>query len=409
MKILLINRLHHVNGGADRVYLNTGELLERNKIEVIYFSSKNIKNQDNKFKDFFVEPIQTRNTTKFNKLIVSKSYLYNSETIVKLEKLIKIFQPDLAHVHLFYGSLSSSLLSVLKKNKIPIVLTIHDYRLLCPTNAMIDKTGNICEKCKGSKFYNCLLKRCSEGNVFQSSILMLEAYLRNFIFDPIDMVDHFIFVSKFSLSKHIEFDERFRFKSTQLYNFSKTVSKVDFKRGDYFLFYGRLSIEKGILTLIEAIKGNNKKLIIAGDGPLKEEIVRYSYESENIFYVGFKENLDLQTLIKGCSFVIVPSEWYENNPMTIIESFLMGKPVIGANIGGITELLDFNRGFLFESSSVSSLLEAINSATNIDDNKYKIISENSRNFALNKFNESIHFSELKKIYAKVLVNAQNNI
>jgi glycosyltransferase involved in cell wall biosynthesis len=404
MKILLINRLHYIGGGADRVYLNTGELLKNNNIDVAYFSTKDEKNEKSEFENFFITPVKTRNTSFFNKLNTSIKYLYNSETILKLENLIKVFKPNVAHIHLFYGGLTSSLLSVLRKHKIPIVLTIHDYRLLCPANAMIDNSSNICEKCKGGRFYNCFLKTCSEGNLVQSSILMLEAYLRTYIFDPLDLVDHFIFVSNFSLSKHIEFDRRFQLKSSHLYNFSKSISNVEFTRGKYFLFYGRLSREKGILTLIQAIIQTNYKLIIAGDGPLKEEIIKFTNETGNIKFVGFKDNVELQSLIMGSSFVVVPSEWYENNPMTIIESFLLGKPVIGADIGGITELVNSSRGFLFQHSSIASLLMAINLASNMDDGNYNLISRNSYYFANKNFNELDHFNRLKSIYNK-LINA----
>jgi glycosyltransferase involved in cell wall biosynthesis len=147
MRILLINRKHFIDGGADRVYLNTGKLLEDNGHNVAYFSTVNDKNLYTDYNKYFIDNIKPRQGTLLSKIQTVKKYLYNDEVFVKLKKLIKDFKPDVAHIHLFYGALSSSILYTLKDNRIPIVITIHDYRLLCPVNSMLDKQGHICEKC----------------------------------------------------------------------------------------------------------------------------------------------------------------------------------------------------------------------------------------------------------------------
>lgn len=403
MRILLINKNHFIEGGADRVYLNTGKLLEENGHDVAYFSTSNEQNFNSDYADYFVQENKPRNGSFLTKVKGVTKYLYNQEAQDNLQRLIQDFQPEVAHIHLFYGVLSASVLKTLKAYRIPIVITIHDYRLLCPVNAMLDKEGRICESCKNDKFYNCISKRCSEGNIFQSTVVTAEAYMRKFIYDPVTYINHFIFVSKFSRNKHISFDNRYKNKSSHLYNFSNSDANSNSigTRGDYLFYYGRLSKEKGILNLINAVKKTNSKLIIAGTGPQKEFVLKEISGIPNIEYVGFKSGTALNDLIVKSSFVVVPSEWYENNPMTIVESFLLGKPVIGANIGGIPELVTPKTGFIFESADEVSLGIAIESAEKLSKENYDIISYNCLNFANENFSAQKHLNELMELYNTV--------
>jgi glycosyltransferase involved in cell wall biosynthesis len=403
MKILLINRNHFIGGGADRVYLNTGKLLEENGHSVAFFSTINENNIFSNEKEYFVKNINTRNISLCYKVRSVKKYLYNDEASNNLTLLLEDFKPDVAHIHLFYGVLSASVLKTLSDLNIPIVSTIHDYRLLCPTNAMVDNNGRICEKCKNDNFYNCILKRCSEGNIFQSSVVATEAYLRKLFFDPLVLVNHFIFVSEFSKNKHISFDERYIKKSTHLYNFSST-QETELKKikGDYLFYFGRLSKEKGILNLINASKKTNSNLKIAGDGPQRNQIIESIRGFANIEYVGFQTGLNLRNFIMKSSFVVVPSEWYENNPMTVVESFSNGKPVIGSNIGGIPELVDQKTGFIFEPGNLDSLISSIKLSERLTQEQYSAISENCEYSAIKHFSKQVHLKSLLNIYQKVL-------
>jgi glycosyltransferase involved in cell wall biosynthesis len=402
MKVLLINKNHFIVGGADSVYLNTGQLLISKKIDVVYFSTKNNKNIFYNKEHYFAEEVITRKTTIFKKFFNFFKYLYNFDNIKKLSNLVIIEKPDIAHLHLFYGTLSPSILKVLKKYKIPTVITLHDYRLLCPSNAMLDINNNICEKCASSSNYNCLLLKCSDNNYIQSLILTIEAYIRKYFLIHFNYITHYIFVSKFSLNKHVFYDSRYISNSSQLYNFYESKLNPNFIKGDYFFYYGRLSNEKGLLTLIECFKISNKKLIIVGSGPLSDFINNVTKQWLNIKYLGFKFGTELENLILKSSFVIVPSEWYENNPMTIIESFSLGKPVIGSNIGGIIELLNPVNGLLFEAKNILDLNLKIDIADSLLENDYAIMSKKCYEFSKKNFNKDTHFSNLIEIYNKVL-------
>lgn len=406
MKVLNINNNHHIRGGADRVYFNTFKLLEKYGIEVIHFSSIHPLNDESEFSDYFVRNIDFRKSSLTQKVIGTKDYIYNHRASKSLEYLISKHSPDIAHLHLFYGGLSGSILKVLKENHIPTVMSIHDYRLLCPANAFLDSKNVICEKCINKSYYQCTLNRCLDGNLFYSAILSLEAYSRKYMINPLNYIDHFIFVSKFSQWKHIQFDDRYENKSSHLYNFNpEEYSPSNSIKGKYFLYFGRLSKEKGIGTLIAAAIKSNIELKIVGSGPLQSDVEAYSKKHPKIEYLGHKDSKELHTVLGNASFIIVPSEWYENNPMTIIEAYSHNKPVIGANIGGIPEILVENQtGYLFESRNVEDLTTKILIAQNISDEGYKQLSKNAGEFSRNNFSAEVHYRKLLDIYKKLINN-----
>jgi len=402
IKVLLINRIHYVAGGADRVYLNTGNLLNENKHKVAYFSTLDSQNIKSEYSNFFIKNNHPKKKSFLKKTSSILTYLYNFEASRNLSKLINEFKPDIAHLHLFYGIQTSSILKTLKKHKVPIVITLHDYKLICPTNLNLDRHGNICEKCVSSKFYNCSLKLCSNGKLFESLILTIEAYLRKFVIDPLLLVDRFIFVSQFCLNKHTAYDTRYVNNSSHLYNFTEFTPTKTTQKGEYILYYGRLSREKGIKTLINAAIKTNTKLQIVGDGPLKKEILEAINEAELITYLGFISGTELTELIEKSSFVAVPSEWYENNPMTVVESFSLGKPVIGSKIGGIPELVNKNTGLIFEAGNTVELSDRLMEIKQMSLGEYRNMSNNCREFAKLHFSKQQHYKQLVDIYKSVI-------
>ena len=404
MRILQINNYHYIKGGADRVYFNSIKLLEDNGHLVSNFSSLHSANFQTDYSRYFIPLNDKRQINLLDKFKSVKSYINNSTAYKNLEILIKENKPDIAHLHLYYGGLSSSILKVLKNYNIPIVQTVHDYRLLCPATAFLDNKNQICEKCKNRFFLQCTMNRCLERNFFYSSILTLEAYTRKFLIDPLDYVDHFIFVSNFSKQKHIEYNKRFSDKSSMLYNFTFIPERSSIsKNRNYFLFFGRISKEKGLFTLLEAIKNTNINLKIAGSGPLQKDVENYLLNLKNVEFLGHKSGNELEQLINSASFILVPSEWYENNPMTIIEAFAHGRPVIGSDIGGIPEIVINNKtGFIFKSRSSDNLTRILNSAGSLRNPDYSNMAIAARSFAEDNFSPQSHYSNLIQIYSKML-------
>lgn len=414
MRILQINQCHYPRGGADIVYLNTIDLLRSHGHEVACFSTVNPENEKTEYEKYFVASPDLRNISVIKKIKSISPYLYNNQTKNNLALLIEHFQPEIAHVHLFYASLSVSVLETLNKYNIPIIHTVHDYRMLCPVNTMMDCHKIVCEKCATGSPLNCIMKKCSDGNIVQSAVVALEAYYWRKVKSPISFIDHFHFVSNFCQNKYQETLPDIKKKSSVQYNFSdvKVVNDKD-NETKYYMFYGRLSSQKGVLTLIEAWKElpANTILKIVGTGQQFESVNEYIKNNSlnNVELLGYKSGNELISLIQNAYFVIVPSEWYENNPMTIIESYHLGVPVIGANIGGIPEIIDEGKtGFIFQPKNQSDLRDTILKADKIETKRYQEMSDNCLAFAKNHLSSECNYSYLIEVFSKV-INDKINI
>lgn len=402
MKILQINKYFYRKGGAETVFFNTIKLLEKKGHTVIPFSIANRKNEPTIYSKYFVNYPELSESSTFDKIKNTNSFFFNKEAAKKLEKLILTEKPDIAHIHLMFNSLSVSILPVLKKYNIPTVMSVHDYRLVCPAYTFTDGDGKFCELCKDEKFYHCILKRCSKKNFINSLMLSLDSYFRSLFYRPTDYINKFIFVSQFSMNKHIQINPIFKERGTYLYNFTPAIPETTKTKGKYLLFFGRLSEEKGIRTLIQTFKkASELHLKIAGTGPMLDILNKEC--PPNVELLGFVKGLELETLIREASFVIVPSECYENNPMTIIESYTIGTPIIGSDLGGIPELIITGKtGFKFKPKSVDSLYDTIQEAINISDEEYLDMVNNCRVFAQSNFSEEQHYSKLMEIYNSCL-------
>jgi len=407
MRILLLNNQHYRKGGAHVVYFNTAELLKKHGHEVFFFSLKDENSLPYKYSSYFPNSVDFRKLNLVSKIKSARLFLYKEEVYNKLNEFIRKINPDIAHLHLFMGGLTNSAVKALKDNGVPIVHTVHDYRLICPAYTFLDKNNNICEKCRDGFFLRCAYRKCSlEINYMHSTILSLDAYYRKYIANPITLIDSFIFVSDFAKEIHLSFNKGFKGKSYRIYNFNINNNKIiNYNKGDYFFYYGRLSREKGIRLLIEIAKELNLKLKIAGTGPLLDELLNNT--NNNIEVLGFKKGEELWDLVRNSSFVVVPSEWYENNPLTIIESFSLGKPVIGSKIGGITELLQNERGILFKAKSKDSLKKALLKASTISQDDYLKYAKNAHDFSLKEFSDNSHYNALIKVYNSTIDNKKN--
>jgi glycosyltransferase involved in cell wall biosynthesis len=404
MKIIQINNFHYRKGGSEAVYFNTAELLKKNGHEVIFFSSNHDENLPCEQSKYFVSDINA--IPRWKGL---QNYFYNREAKDKLEKLIKAEKPDLAHAHLFWGNISPSIFSVLRKHGIPLIHTAHDYRMVCPAYTFTDTSGNVCETCRGKHFFWCAVKRCSKGNPLESLIMAAEMYYRNAFFSPVKNLDGVIYVSNFAKQKHLQYKTGFsRVPDLVLYNFAAKSNRISLAQNKrkHFLYFGRLSREKGLNTLIEAFRQMpDLPLIVAGTGPEEKNLLDYVRinKIKNIEFVGFKTGDLLKQLVSEASFVIVPSECYENNPMTVIEAYSMGVPVIGANIGGIPEILpDGKTGFVFAPKDVLDLKNVVKRANELYALEYKAMSNNALQFAEDNLDERLYYKKLIDYYEKII-------
>ncbi len=402
MKILLINSKHYRRGGADVVYLNTGQLLEKFGNKVIYFSQKSKNNYLNSYEDYFIDEIDYFNGSFFKKITKIFRFFYSFEAKRKITNLILSEKPDIAHIHLYRNALTPVILGVLRKYNIPIVITLHDYNLLCPHYLFLNGKNQICEKCLNGRYINCIIYKCNRNNLIFSIITYFEYKYHKLFYSFNKYYDKIITVSYFAFNKHINTFIN-KTKLIHLYNFIPNLDDITptFEKGSYFLFFGRLTKEKGIITLINSwlLKDRKSSLFIVGGGELEYKIKNLIKNTNNISFLGFKEGTELETLIKNSCFSIIPSEWYENNPLSVLESYSHGKPVIGSIIGGIPELIVHGKtGYLFEMKNEQSLSEIIEEAEMMNKEEYVILSKNARKFAEKYFHPQKHYDELIKIY-----------
>ena len=414
MKVLLIDNFLYRRGGAEVVFLNTGELLKSKGHDVIYFSQQWSENIPSKFEQFYPMGIDAKTSGILKRIQGVGKYFYNRKAANKLEKLIVETKPDIAHAHLFWGGISGSIFRVLKKYNIPIVHTAHDYRMVCPAYAFKNSSNEICEQCVGHKFYHCIKNRCSKGSLLMSILMCLEMYFRNYFLNPIDNIAGFMFVSDFSYNKHIQYEPRFAGKHcVTMYNFQdadvlNSVEKGLATHDSYYLYYGRLSDEKGVPLLIESFADmSGLTLKIVGTGPIENKLKSLCAEkkADNIEFLGYKTGTELFDIIRKAKFVCVPSECYENNPMTIIESYTLRTPVIGSDLGGIVEIIvDGVTGYKFVPSNIASLKNAIGKAEKMTDDEYRMMKDSAEQFAEQHFDKERYYQKLIDLYQYIIAN-----
>lgn len=403
MKLIFTNNYYYLRGGSERVFFDEMEMLSAHGHKVVPFSRNFEKNIYSKYSKFFPSPLEyMNNLSALAKTFVGFKLIYSFESRKKFSQLLDSFKPDIVHAHNIYGRLTSAIVDSAKVKKIPVVMTLHDYKLICPSYLML-LNGLPCERCKGRKFYNSLFTLCHKNNFLASATYTIESYF-NLWFKKYDWIRFLICPSMFSLEKHLEAGIP-EGKLVHIPNFIKLKNfEPDYEPGDYILFVGRLSKEKGVLTLLKAIKGLDIELKIVGDGPMRKEYEKYVRNERitNVAFEGYKSGEELKSLYKNSAFVIFPSEWYENAPMTILETSAYGKPIIGSNIGGIPEMIiNEKTGLLFEPGDYNKLREKMkyllsNSSLIVQ------IGKDARKRAEEEYNDELHYKRLMEVYRKAI-------
>ena len=402
MKIIFANNYFYLRGGSERVFFDEMEMLEANGKNVVPFTRHFEKNQSSEFFQYFASPIEYEHAPFFNKISAAGKMIYSKEVKYKLLELIGFVKPDIIHAHNIYGRLTSAVIDAAKKKKIPVVMTLHDYKLVCPSYLMLS-AGKACDACKGTAFYNCFFKKCHKGSLPASLVYTIEAYFSRY-FKKYDSVKYFISPSTFLLKKHIKAG----ITASKLLYLPNSIKlnefEPEFSNKSYILFVGRLSKEKGVLTLLKAAKELDMSVRIVGDGSIKPDCEKFVKENEinNVDFLGYKSGDELKELFRNAAFIVFPSECYENAPMTILEAFAYGKPVIGSNIGGIPEMIiDGETGLLFEPGNVNDLSEKIRYLFSDTSLIYQM-GIKARKKVEEEYNAELHYQRLMEVYNKAL-------
>lgn len=399
----MVNKFHYVVGGSETYYFALKNLLEAHGHEVIEFSMQDDRNLPSKYSRYFVKNADYHNTRGLEKVRLGMNIIYSFEAKRKFERLVLDTRPDLVHLHLFQHQISESILDIIRKHHIPAVYTAHELKMLCPDYKMYTH-GRICEKCKGGKYYNCVKYKCIKDSTLKSVLCMTEAYFHMWR-HSYDVIDRIITPSEFYRRKFISFGICPEWV-TAIPNFlDRPVPEVG-KRQDfeeYYLYFGRLSAEKGIMTLIKAAGHTGVKLLIVGRGDEEERIRVYirQHDLNNISLLGFKNGQELNDIVGNAKAVVLPSQWYENGPYSAIEALQMGRPVIGSDIGGIPELIDGN-GFTFRAGSVKELSKCIRRMENLSNEQYRKMKERSIEIFNSRYTPKYHYARLMKVYKEAL-------
>lgn len=400
MKILLVNKFHWPKGGSEKYYFELGELLKKHGHEVAYFSMEDEKNIKTGDKEYFVPKFDLNNSSKLKALDV----ITNKQNGKLMAKALDDFKPDIVHLNNFQRQLSASIIKPCLKRNIPIVFTAHDVQAICPAITMMDNDKKTCELCMKGKYMNCVKKSCNKGSKLKSIIGALEGYYYRINKIYTDKISYIITPSEFYRTKFIE--DGVNPNKIQAIHNSIEMNDYNVKTEDegYALYFGRLSKEKGILNLINAfVKTNGGKLYIAGEGPEKEtieNIVKKNKLEDRVKLLGFLNKEQMTEYTRKCKFVVVPSIWYENCPYSILETLAIGKPVIGAKIGGIPELISHEEnGFVYETQS--ELTDYMNKLFE-DDKLVKSFCKKSKELAEELYSREVYYEKLINIYNDVL-------
>ena len=361
MKILMINKFLHPNGGSETYIFKLGAYLQSMGHEVQYFGMEHEGRCVGNRVNAYTSDMDFHGGSKLSKLTYPLKTIYSSEARKKLRLVLEDFQPEVCHLNNFnYQLTPSTLLEIAKWKKeghpCRVIFTAHDYQLVCPNHMCNNpNTGENCEKCLGGHFGNCTKGKCIHGSLAKSAVGTLEAMLWNGcgVYKNIDVM---ICCSEFLKTK-MDCNPLFAGKTLALHNFVDKVERKETEKQDYVLYFGRFSREKGIDTLLKVCKAlPDIPFVFAGTGPLEGEIAGVP----NIRNVGFQRGPALEKLIRQARFSVYPSQWYENCPFSVMESQLYGTPVLGADIGGIPELIEVGKtGELFESGNAAQLEEKI--------------------------------------------------
>ena len=362
MKVLMINKFLYPKGGSETYMLKIGEYLLTQGHEVQYFGMDDPKRTLENRVGAYTANVDYHGGKMLTKLTYPIKTIYSSEARRKIRLVLDDFQPDICHLNNFNYQLTPSIILEIRKweketgHSCKIIYTAHDVQLVCPNHMCLNPNSHeICEKCLGGKFMNCIKGKCIHGSMAKSLIGAAEGYFWKWmgVYRKLDSV---ICPSRFLKTK-LDTDPVLAAKTVAIHNFVDPVEKKQVQKKDYVLYFGRFSEEKGIATLINAAKALPEiPFIFAGAGPLEDLLA----DVPNIKNVGFQSGEALETLIREARFTVCPSEWYENCPFSVMESQMCGTPVLGADIGGIPELIRVGRtGELFESGNAADLKQKV--------------------------------------------------
>lgn len=399
MKVLLVNKFHYKKGGSETYYFTLADSLKKAGHEVIFFAMKDEKNIPCDQEKYFVSNASKAGGIK-SKLNMVLHIAYSKEAYKKMMELLKDENPDLVILNLVHKQITCSIIDAIKdyNPNIKIIWTMHDLITVCPSYTMLDGKGSICEKCLDGNFNHCKKNKCAHGSTFMSYLSTYEAkqIKKHGWYNKVDL---FVCPSNFYKDKLIEG----KFTKSPIIHIPNPLDddvKYELSENvkDYVLYFGRLSKEKGVPTLIKAMKNVDHDLIVLGTGPIEDEVkelIKANNLENKVHLLGFKTGSELEKYVSEAKVVVLPSEWYENGPYSAMEAMAKGRPLIVSNLGGLPELVnDGKNGYIFEAGNDKDLADKINKMYELSQENYHLFENESINKAKATFDSRKYIETL---------------
>jgi len=407
MKILLVNNHHKLLGGAEKYYFDLTKLLTSKGHQVAHFSTQDPENVSSKWSRYFVKKLDfsRNNFRSFHSKITNM--FYSTSAKKSIARLLDDFKPNIVHLQNIYYYISPAILSEIKKRKIPIVQTLHDYQLITPSVTLFHN-GKVCEITKPHNYYKALLHKCVKDSYVASLMAVLASYLQR-VFNFYDKyVDIFIAPSLFLKNKFVEYGFE-PGRIVHISNFIETQPTTNNLKSTtnprFVLFFGRLLEFKGVNLILEAAKVLPQiNFKIAGDGPVEKGLIKLTkkLKLKNVEFLGRLKENQLKRVILRSMFCVVPSIWYENQPYSIMEAFSLGKPVVASRTGGIPETVrEGESGLLFEPGNVKEFSDKILKFWK-NSGKVKTMGKNAKALIKNKYLSDKYYKKLMAIYQSLI-------
>jgi len=382
MRILIVHNYYQHPGGEDTVVSQEHRLLaETADVDVLTF----------------------RNRRGWRGLVQTALSPWNFWAVRSLAKTIRQFKPDIIHIHNLHYAIGPLAVRLAKRMGVPVVMTLHNYRLLCPSATLFHESRPFTDSITAAFPWRAVAKGVHSNSVIKTFWLAATNWLHR-VAGTWEMVDRYIALTPFAkelvLSSSLGIDEA-HIAVKPNFLFAPEVRRG--AREDFFLFVGRLSEEKGVRVLLEAFAEDGSELMIAGDGPLKEVVARYAASHPNIHYVGSLAREEVAVLLSRCTALVFPSIWYEGMPMTIIEAFAASTAVISSNLGAMPSMvLDGKNGLLFQAGSAEALRVCIRRWRSLDVPRKDGLGAAARQDFEDKYSAKTNKALLMDIYHSVL-------
>lgn len=394
LKVLFANKFFYLKGGAEAVMFDEINLMRKHAVDVVEFSMCDPRNRPSRYGSYFVSLKDYRSTSRVTRLRSALSFINSREAADKISSLICNEKPDIMHCHNVYHQLTPSIINAASRIKIPIVLTLHDYKLVCPVYTRLSN-GHVCTKCSDGHYEALLVQRCADGSIGRSVLLWGEARFHAAA-GSYRRVDRFIAPSRFMRDAVVP-----RLGEDKVVYIPNGVdtSRIEVSEQDdgFVLYLGRLSPEKGVETLLRAHAADNAawRLVVAGAGPLLGNLQSRFPLAE---FTGHLTGEALEARLREASVVVVPSEWHENNPLSILEAMAHAKPIVASHIGGIPELVSHGKtGLLFEPKNTQQLSSQIKLLLS-DSDLRRTFGREARRIAETEYSLERHGAALLSLY-----------